>query len=82
MSEVVHRSAVRAFVVRPDQRVLMIHGYDPHEPVFVLRFRGGPFDHARSVPIGRDPADYLSNGLFVVIRASDGDVLGSGALRY
>jgi 8-oxo-dGTP pyrophosphatase MutT (NUDIX family) len=32
VSEVVHRRAVRVLVVDPDQRVLMIHGFDPHQP--------------------------------------------------
>lgn len=59
-----------------------IFGYDPDEAVFVVRLKGGPFDLVRGVPIGREPADYITNGLFVVIRAGDGDVLGTGGLRY
>ncbi len=59
-----------------------LFGYDSDEPVFVVRFKGGPFDHVRSIPINRDRADFMTNGLFVVVAASDGDVIGTGGLRY
>lgn len=59
-----------------------IIGYDPTEPVVVVRFRGGPFDHVRSIPANRDSPEFLTNGLFVVVRASDVGVLGTSGLRY
>lgn len=61
---------------------MILPSEDQDEPVFVIRMKGGPFWHARSVPINRNPDDFMTNGLFVVISIASGDVIGTGGIRY
>lgn len=49
MSEVVRRRAVRVLVVEPGGTVLMIHGFDPHDPATTYWYTiGGGVDEGES----------------------------------
>jgi len=75
VSEVLRRRAVRVLVVDPDARVLMVHGFDPHDPGTTYWYTVGG-----GVDAGEDDLDaavrevWEETGLRVATRALVGPV--------